>query len=140
MRFVDPCPVVCPGCGKESRYPPRELVALSSICHHCSTSLESVGREMRAGLSSWSAHLAKMNMAVELERVFGIEASDADLEQIKVPVDFVRFIRNRAGVAASSKDVDSEVLAALTRTRQTTANISDLKVAFEALFPVAEHP
>lgn len=95
---------------------------------------------MREGLSSWSGYLAKIDMAIELERVFGFEPSDDDLERIKIPFDFVQLIRDRAGEAGSSADIQSEVLAALTRSRKAAASPADLHIAFEQLFSVTTHP
>src|SRR5687767_9147878 len=117
MRFANPLSVVCPSCGKEDGYAPRDLVALRARCRHCSASLEAVGREMRAGLSSWSGYQAKMDMVLALEDVCGIEATDADLENMNTPLDVVQFYRARSEAAASSEALEREALAWLTRVR-----------------------
>lgn len=140
MRFADPLSVVCPSCDKEGGYAPRDLVALRARCQHCSSSLDSIGREMRADLSGWSGYLAKLDLAIELERVFEIEITDADLELMKTPFDVLQFYRGRSNVAATSKDLDREVLAWLARARSTTATASDLQLDFAELFSVKEHP
>src|ERR1700752_344227 len=110
MRFANPLSVTCPNCGKTDNYAPRDLVALRSRCRHCSSSLEPVGREMRAQLSSWRAYLAKIDLAIELERVFAIDVTDAELDAMKTPLDFLQFFRDRSSVAGSLKDIESEVL------------------------------
>ena len=96
---------------------------------------------MRAGLSSWSAFLATMDLATELERVFAVEVfSDDDLDAMKTPLDLVQFFRGRSGDAASSKDIESEALAWLSRVRGTTATPMDLQLDFTQLFSVERHP
>jgi hypothetical protein len=137
MRFADSLSVVCPSCGKEDGYAPRDLVALRSRCKHCSSSLESVGLEMRAGLSSWSGYLAKIDLSLELERVCAIAATDADLENMKTPL---QFYRARSDAAASSNDLEHDALTWLTRVRSTNASSMDLQRDFEDLFAVGEHP
>ena len=139
MRFADPLSVTCPSCGKNGSYAPRDLVALRSRCRYCSSSLESVGREMRVQLSNWSAYLAKIHLAIDLERVLAIDVSDADLDAMKTPLDLIRFFRDRSSVAGSLRDIENEVLAALARSRRTTANRMDLQLDFAELFSVDEH-
>lgn len=139
MRYANPLSVVCPSCGKEGGYAPGDLVALRSRCQHCSSSLESIGLEMRADLSSWSGYLAKMDLTIELERVFKIEITDADLELMKTPLDVLQFYQARSN-AAASKDLEREALAWLTRVRSTTATPADLQLDFTELFSVKEHP
>jgi hypothetical protein len=140
MRFANPLSVVCPSCRKEDGYAPGDLVALRSRCKHCSSSLESVGLEMRADLSSWSGYLAKIDLSLELERVFAIEATDADMENMKTPSDVLQFYRARSDAAASSKDLEHDALTWLTRVRSTNASPTDLQRDFEDLFAVGEHP
>jgi hypothetical protein len=140
MRFANPLSVVCPSCGKEGSYAPRDLVALRSRCQQCSSSLETIGLELRADLSSWSGYLAKIGMTIELERVVEIEATDADLELMKTPFDVLQFYRARSNAAVSSKDLEREALAWLTRVRSTTATPMDLQLDFAELFAVKEHP
>lgn len=93
---------------------------------------------MRAELSSWSAYLATMDLAIELERVCAIEVTDDDLDAMKTPLDLVRFFRERS--SGSSKDVESEALAWLTRVRGSRASPVDLQLEFTQLFSVKEHP
>ncbi len=138
MRFADSLVVRCPSCSKDDSYAPRDLVALRSLCRYCSSSLEAVGREMREGLSGWSGYLAKIDMAIALERAFGIEPTDDDLDTIKTPLDLAQFFRARANVDDS--DVEGEALAWLTRVRPGTAGASELQLDFAELFPVTEHP
>lgn len=95
---------------------------------------------MRAGLSRWSGYLAKIDMTIELERVFGIEIPDADLELMKTPFDVLQFYRTRSDAAASSKDLERDALAWLTRVRPTAASPMDLQRDFEDLFSVEAHP
>lgn len=140
MLFADPLVVRCPSCSKEGSYAPRDLVALRSLCRHCSSSLEAVGREMREGLSGWSGYVAKLDMAIEFEQIFGIEPTDDDLEPIKTPLDLVQFFRARASVADATKDIEGEALAWLTRVRPATASPDELQRDFTELFPVTEHP
>lgn len=139
MRFADPLAVVCPSCGKKDGYSPRDLVALRSRCQHCSASLESVGREMRQELSRWSGYLAKMDMALEFERIVGVEVADADLEGMKTPLDVLQFYRARSK-AASTKNMEAEALAWLTRVRSASASAMDLQRDFAELFAVEGHP
>ncbi|HEY0683459.1 MAG TPA: hypothetical protein VGD45_14085 [Steroidobacter sp.] len=138
MLFSDPLLIRCPSCGKEGSYAPRDLVALRSLCRHCSLSLDAVGQEMREGLSSWSGYLAKIDMAIEFERLFGIQPTDADLDTIKTPLDLVKFFRGRVSVGDS--DVEGEAFAWLTRVRPATASRDELQLDFTELFSVTEHP
>jgi hypothetical protein len=98
---------------------------------------------MRAELSSWSAYLAKMDLALELERVFAIDVSDADvdaLDAMKTPLDVLQFFRDRSSVAGSLQDIEGEVLSWLARVRRTPANPMDLQLDFTELFSVKGHP
>ena len=95
---------------------------------------------MRTQLSSWSAHAAKIDLALELERVFAIDIPEADLDAMKAPLDLLQFFRDRSSVAGSSHDIESEVLAWLARVRRTTASPADLQLDFAQLFSVKEHP
>jgi hypothetical protein len=141
MRFANPLSVICPSCGKEDGYAPGDLVALRARCRHCSSTLESVGHDMREELSRWSGYLAKMDMALEFERVFEIEITDADLEDMKTPVDVLQFYRTRSDAAASSNELERDALTWLTRVRPNTpAKPTDLQLTFEELFAVEAHP
>lgn len=135
MRFADPLSVTCPACGHAGDYPPRELVALRSRCERCAASLESIGLGMRSKLSEWSAHLSRMAVAIELEQAFGATFTDADLEAIKKPVDFVTFFRDR-----SASEIAGAVIAALTRLCRTPATADDMQRSFAEIFPITEHP
>jgi len=140
MRFADPLSVVCSSCGKEGSYAPRDLVALRSRCLHCSSSLESIGQEMRGHLSDWSGYLAKIDLAIALERVSSLEIPDAELETLRTPFEVLQFYRSRPTSAASYEDLEIEALTWLTLARHTTACSGDLEREFTELFSVKEHP
>lgn len=95
---------------------------------------------MRAQLSRWSGYWAKIDLAIELERVFAIEIADADLDAMNTPLDLAQFFRDRASVAGSPNDIESELLAWLARVRGTTASPVDLQRDFTELFSVEAHP
>jgi hypothetical protein len=89
---------------------------------------------MRAGLSEWSAYEAKITIALELERIYGIEVSDTDIDAVKTPLDFLSLYRGPAD------EVESNILATLSQMRGVAASPPDLQLDFTELFRVTEHP
>jgi len=136
MQFANPYAVTCPSCAKVGGYHPRALVSLRSRCQHCEAPLDSVGREMRAQLTEWNAYVARIEMAIELERAFGVTVEDADLDAMETPFDFVRLLRAQS----ITRPIESEVVAVLSRVRRASAGTNDLRRNFTDLFPVEEHP
>ena len=136
MKFANPYTVACPSCHRTGNYAPRDLVALRVTCEHCSASLDSVGREMRSQLAEWTSYVAKIEMAIELERMFDVSITDAQIDSLRRPLDFAPLLNG----SRRRRPVEASILAALALWRRAPVDAHDLHRPFAELFPIGEVP
>jgi hypothetical protein len=134
MKFANPYVVDCPSCQRSGNYTPRDLVALRALCQHCSASLDSIGRDMRSQVAEWTAYVAKIEMAIELERMFGVQISDAEIDSLRRPSDFASLLRG----APRHRPIEASILAALGLWRGAPVEARDLQRSFTELFPIED--
>jgi hypothetical protein len=138
MRFANPLSVECPTCGTVSNPKPRDLVALEARCS-CGASLEKIGREMRAELTNWNAYVARIELALGIEKIYDLEIGDEDLERMSTPSDMVAFVSRAMGGQARVESIAEGITAELGRLRGSASANADLGRQFFELFEVREH-
>jgi hypothetical protein len=92
---------------------------------------------MREQIKDWVGYVARIEIALELERIFGIEITDAELERIEVPSDFVTLVSALAPAIAHHQAA-AQVLSALTRARREKTDAAELNQTFTELFSAHE--
>ncbi|MFO1349910.1 MAG: hypothetical protein U1F68_04205 [Gammaproteobacteria bacterium] len=88
---------------------------------------------MRALVAEVRAFVAMMDMALELERVFGVTITEAELESIQCPSDFAQYLQG----SQRRGNVEASIVAALALVRRTSADERDLHRTFAELFPLS---
>ena len=89
MQYIDPCLVTCPCCGEERKYAVADLLALRAFCVDCGGDLAAVGRDMRKELDDWSLFCLRVEIAMELEKIFGIPYEDSEIWDLMTVGDFL---------------------------------------------------
>ena len=80
MKWLDPMPIDCPGCGGRFPVPVAALRSLQATCPSCGASLTANGERMLAEESRIARQVDLILVAIDLEDQTGINLTDAELE------------------------------------------------------------
>lgn len=76
MKFMNPYGVSCEACGLQQSHAPDNLLSQSARCVKCGIPLLSAGRAMHAMILDPDVFATKIELALELEEVFGASLDD----------------------------------------------------------------
>ena len=129
MKYQDPFQITCPACRATGSHSVRSLLALQARCTGCGVALETVGREMNAQRVQWSTFFGKVEIAMLLEKKFGVSISDQELDAANTGMDLVELIRAKLALTTSkASDAPEIVRAAITTVRQSEISLDEMHV------------
>jgi hypothetical protein len=92
MRYANPALVQCPACRGDSSQRVAELLRLSAACPKCGAGLQAIGLKMRRSLDDWHLFCLRIQLAMEVEEVIGMEIADQEIEPVRTLRDLARAV------------------------------------------------